>query len=1835
MKVQAAKKIVSIFIIFTLIVGLGFTFPLVSHAEEQADQDAEKYKIPEWVSEDRTDLVEITNEIGDSHSLRFEAQTDSTTDMYSKRMAVEGGVKHTVTASVYMSENVSHSLGVYILTYDEQGNALDNLRTGLNASVFTEGDWVNIEAQATLHSDAKTLQIRFYTGAVTTMVGYIDHVRLFAGEHRETEIVVPNGDFEMIDTVGEPVTDPDEGNDGEDPASPYADHIENPYFDLFETAGWLFEDPSGGPYITNEKAYSGEQSLKFIALNGSNTDVRMNQLDVNGKEAYRMNAKVWMEENVSHSLGVYFVSLDENGVELASDRTGLKADEFTVGEWTDISVEAEVPVGTAKLSVRFYTGAVTTMVGYIDDVELIEIDGAVETPLPLDNGGFEGAVTISGWETNGDSVQLTSKESYSGSYSVELENDGGSELVLSSHKIDVTAEQTYIGSAQYKILDGKHSGGIRLKYYDDTDLEVGSSTQAFTVQEEWSLAELQATAPDNAAYAVLEIVNTEGAGLHAYIDAVQFSQESPVEEEPPTYPAEFENAGFEEGMTGEGNIPSWTVSETHEDSTLEATTAVANSGEYSLYFHDNHNEAGLRIQSSPIAAESGKQYLVSAEAYILYQSHRIVLDLEFFDSTGQLLDTKTSLFNNLPLQVWTSLPTSGVAPNGTAYATLSLYSGGISHTEVYFDDIHVSEVVPEPELETSLGDPVLIGQPVKVPLAQGGKIKATIEGHNEVYMVSNGDPGVFHALDGETGELLFKQSLVEGDETVWGMAFAPNGDLYFASDSQGILYKYDPFAKEMVNVGVIPTDDKKVWALTATEDGMLYGGTYPGASVFGYDTNTGEFENIGRIHPTEQYVRGITATDTHIYAAIGSTKYLYKIDRETHEKEEVVIQTDAYPDHQSGESGFYSDVWVIDGKLFIQSGAGTILVVEEDTLEVIQKFEVSDQISPPSPYNEDLIYFKANEELVTYNLATNEVEPIEGIDPLPDTPRVKSLEWITLQHGAKAGRTVLAATTQYSEYFIYDPIDHEIDFIELDVEPQAVNIQSIEASPDNKLFIGGFQRGMTILDPETDEILQTFGIFRQAEGIGFKDNVAYFGTYTGAQIYRYDPDQPDDFGSAPDNNPGYVYQMPDEQDRPFAVASGDDHVFIGSVPGYGLLGGSLAIYDERTDTWESHRNVVDKQSVIGLAYKDGLLYGGTSIWGGQGGSPEASEAKMFIWDVEQGTKVEEFTLDIPDIDQDPKMIGALSFGPDGLLWGAVDGTIFAMDTDTKEIVKSKVILPSTYSSSKWRPHYIRWGKDGLMYTTLSRELVVIDPDNLQYKVFDELNGVDTMALSADGSVYYAGTSSHLYKLPYVGEEPEGPRDPDDGGGTEDPTESEEPDESNDRDESEQTEQEQEKKLQDVLDRTLEKIKSAQGNVQIAIEAVRESLADMNQITAADLEVVEIDGQKRILLKAQVVRERLDQIKQLKETLQAELKEQGLDEELFSEEWKLTIETEDDTQGEASLELSGSDLQLLNEENVGLSLRMGQLHFELPASLVEAEEGESVIISSKPTDETLRMGRLEQLQQLDSENEKWMSMGGMFDFEIMKDDGSSTQEVERFNGTIQISLPLEQEWTGEGELGVFRYQPDTESWQYVGGKVQTDGTIQFSTPHFSTYAIFSYYKAFDDTKSHWAEQAIDQLASKQIVMGMSAERFAPEEGLTRAQFTAWLVRALQLELPTYEPTFGDVEAGAWYAAEVQAAYEAGLVSGYNDGSFNPDQLVTRQEMAVMVAAALSYAGLADTSAVEIRFTDMDQISPWAIEDVNLAAATGVIHGREDQSFAPEEYALRAEAAALIHRFVEKL
>jgi hypothetical protein len=181
-------------------------------------------------------------------------------------------------------------------------------------------------------------------------------------------------------------------------------------------------------------------------------------------------------------------------------------------------------------------------------------------------------------------------------------------------------------------------------------------------------------------------------------------------------------------------------------------------------------------------------------------------------------------------------------------------------------------------------------------------------------------------------------------------------------------------------------------------------------------------------------------------------------------------------------------------------------------------------------------------------------------------------------------------------------------------------------------------------------------------------------------------------------------------------------------------------------------------------------------------------------------------------------------------------------------------------------------------------------------------------------------------------------------------------------------------------------------------------------------------------------------------------------------------------------------------------------------------------------------------------------------------------------------------------------------------------------------LFRYDGRFTDIEGHWAEAAIIQCVEQGLFTGVSADLFAPGDDVSRAMAATLLYRLAGSPEPGQSGPFQDVPAGKWYAAAVAWAAENGIVTGYSDGIFRPDQPLTRRSWPPILRRFAGVQGM-DTGILETSdYADAADIAAWALDAVDWCARTGLLTGRPGNLFAPMAHASRAEMAEILVRYM---
>lgn len=260
-------------------------------------------------------------------------------------------------------------------------------------------------------------------------------------------------------------------------------------------------------------------------------------------------------------------------------------------------------------------------------------------------------------------------------------------------------------------------------------------------------------------------------------------------------------------------------------------------------------------------------------------------------------------------------------------------------------------------------------------------------------------------------------------------------------------------------------------------------------------------------------------------------------------------------------------------------------------------------------------------------------------------------------------------------------------------------------------------------------------------------------------------------------------------------------------------------------------------------------------------------------------------------------------------------------------------------------------------------------------------------------------------------------------------------------------------------------------------------------------------------------------------------------------------------------------------------------------------------------------------------------------------GSIVVTVEQAGSTVELSVAAGGKEVGTISGGVTLMVPAKGvTPDSVAVLIQADGTrqvirrsiadgdsITIPLDGSAKVEIVDNSKHFDDVPSnYWAADAVAFVSSHELFNGTASGQFSPNLPITRGMLAMALHNLESNPAQALISGFGDVQSDAWYSEAVTWVSERGIVSGYDNGQFGPDDDITREQLAVIL---WRYAG-SPSSGQTLRFTDANQVSSWAKNALCWAVGEGIINGRANNILEPKGKVTRAETAYILRYFIEK-
>ena len=206
----------------------------------------------------------------------------------------------------------------------------------------------------------------------------------------------------------------------------------------------------------------------------------------------------------------------------------------------------------------------------------------------------------------------------------------------------------------------------------------------------------------------------------------------------------------------------------------------------------------------------------------------------------------------------------------------------------------------------------------------------------------------------------------------------------------------------------------------------------------------------------------------------------------------------------------------------------------------------------------------------------------------------------------------------------------------------------------------------------------------------------------------------------------------------------------------------------------------------------------------------------------------------------------------------------------------------------------------------------------------------------------------------------------------------------------------------------------------------------------------------------------------------------------------------------------------------------------------------------------------------------------------------------------------------------------------------NGEVTIYSRSNSTYLILNRNESvFKDISGHWAQADIQQFADRMIVTGTGTNQFEPARKITRAELATVLIRTLGLakvDSSASHTSFTDVKSTAWYHDSVNTAVQAGLIVGDANGTFRPQSVVIREELAVILERTLSFISQNSIEALPNTanpFTDIEKASLWSRSAIQHVTNAGILKGNRVNQFQPKEKLTRVDSIVALSRILQKI
>jgi hypothetical protein len=571
-------------------------------------------------------------------------------------------------------------------------------------------------------------------------------------------------------------------------------------------------------------------------------------------------------------------------------------------------------------------------------------------------------------------------------------------------------------------------------------------------------------------------------------------------------------------------------------------------------------------------------------------------------------------------------------------------------------------------------------------------------------------------FDHRGGYALLMIDAMTGKSEQFPMPFPP-GDAVYSSILSSKNKFYTLFNSNFVEFDPVKrafTFQKKsmpsmVMAMTEDDQGIIWGVTYPNSGVVSFNPSTREFRDYGFVYRQNwrQYQRTMAADESGwIYYGMGNTaSQIIAFDPVTGQAKAMLTEQD----RKRGSASVYRD---LDGKVYGQSLPGT----QEEWYE----------------------FYKGKGRKIGKHEVVHPKTIITGSQALfhrlfPDGKKIKNLDLMERQ------------------LVVEDPATNTEKEVSFEYTSDGAIIMGVATSPDGTITGGTtFPMRFFNFNPKTDKLVN-LPAFGQFNAVASQGNRIYFGVYPSGALLEWDPLMPwvnTEKGAI--TNPLFLASSSLLTHRPHRVLACSDGntIILSGTPEYGYTGGGLLFWDRTKKSrivLPDSAIVVDQSTMSMITLPGGKFLGGTTTTPGTGGEKKATQAELYIMDLDS-KHLDWHQALLPDV----QSFSDMCHGQEGLIYGITDlKKFYVFDAVKHEVVfKQDLEVRFGRTVADQSPRIFVVGPDKEIYILFVKGIVRVEPGTFKMTMVAESPiPINTGGDYLDGRIYFV-SGSHLcsYKL---------------------------------------------------------------------------------------------------------------------------------------------------------------------------------------------------------------------------------------------------------------------------------------------------------------------------------------------------------------------------------------------------------------------------------------------------------------------------------------------------------